>query len=80
MQSIKNFLNQLATKVSQLLAKVKLGGAVKAVFAAVGPFVTIWITTGQVDERAIGAAAVGAILVYFFPNITPAGEPTDQTT
>lgn len=75
MQPIKDFFNRLAELAVQALDKVKLGGVAKAVAGALGPFVTIWATTGGVDEKVIIPSLVTAVLVYYFPNFKPTPEP-----
>lgn len=53
--------------------------ALKAIVGAAVPFAATWASTGIIDERALGAAAITALLVYLAPNIKlqPAYPPDD---
>lgn len=77
MQALHDLLSKLFGLVSKALDKIKLGGIAKAVVGAAAPFITIWITTGAVDEKNIIAAIVSAVLVFYVPNLNPAGEPAN---
>ncbi len=70
-------INDLLARVVKLLGP--LAPAAKAVIAAIVPFVTVWINTGNIDWKNLLAAAAGAVFVFLFPNLpgskTPANQP-----
>lgn len=47
----------------------KLLGAAKALVAAVVPLVSVALADGSFDWKAILAAAISAVGVYFVPNL-----------
>ena len=60
--------------MNKVLAQVETVG--KAIAAAVLPLVSVSLLNGSFDYKAIIAAAVTALAVYFVPNPAPAKPAT----